>query len=54
MFQISQQLDVIRKLERDLNQSNRDLESLGQQAKEDVSGGGQYFSEDHLNNNYQA
>ena len=52
-FQITQQLDVIHKLERDLNQSSRDLDNLQQQTTEDVSDGQQYSNEDQFNNNYK-
>jgi len=37
IFQISQQLDVVHKLERDLTQSTRSYEELKQQSEEEVS-----------------
>ena len=47
-FKISQQLDVISRLERDLSESSRDLENLNEKASEDVSG---KEGEPFLNNN---
>lgn len=45
--QISQQLDVISRLERDLNESSRELENLKEKTADDVSVEGELF----LNNN---
>ena len=46
--QISQQLDVIGRLERDLSESSRELEHLKEKTAEDVSAEGE---EPFLNNN---
>ena len=48
VFQISQQLDVISRLERDFSDSSRELEDLREKTAEDVSAEG---GEPFLNNN---
>lgn len=42
---------MIGRLERDLNESSRDLENLRQTATEDVSADGETFLNNHHNNN---
>lgn len=42
---------MIGRLERDLNESSRDLENLKQNAAEDVSADGETFLNNHNNNN---